>query len=103
MDLSVTMGGVHSAHIIIGVGVELSPLHPSGPRSGVPDIAVTPPAPSLGPALCPEQAIPQGHFLSPELPACQLGSIPQHHLLHPGSGERPRSDSMHGRRAGAAG
>lgn len=37
-----TTGGMHSPRIIIRVGVELSPLYPSGPRLGVPDIAMTP-------------------------------------------------------------
>lgn len=44
--------------------MELSPSSSPGPRSGAPDIVVISPAPSPGPALCPEQATPQGRFLS---------------------------------------
>lgn len=63
MDIQVSMVRTCS-FLIIGVGVGLSPLSSPGPRSGVPPLAMSAPAPSLGPALCSKEAAPQGHLLS---------------------------------------
>lgn len=62
MDIQVSMGGKFLTHH--RGRNELSPLSPLGPRSGADAFAMSSPAPSLGPALCPKQSSPQGHFLS---------------------------------------